>query len=263
MTYQQKPEDDQGYGPEPSETTQPGAQQTTEIKINLAAKKPLVSNIILIVTILIFVLQWLTQNFMGVDLPFFYLGKINEFIIHGQLWRFFTPMLVHGDVIHIAFNMYALYVFGRNLEYQYGHVRFLMLYLVSAFAGNVVSFVLTPNPSLGASTAIFGLVAAQAVFVYRNKRFFGKRGQSILTNTIMILAVNLFLGLTLSNIDNWGHFGGLLGGAVFAWTAGPLWKVEQHISGLRVNDQQPASNTIIASVIVFLAFSILALVRWF
>ncbi len=262
MTTQQNPEEDP-QSQTTSGTSQAGAQPAAEVKVSLPAQKPLVTNLILIVTILVFVVQYLTQNFMGMDLPFIYLGKINEFILRGQLWRFFTPMLVHGDILHIGFNMYALYIFGRNLEYQYGHLRFFMLYLVSGFAGNVVSFVLTPNPSLGASTAIFGLVAAQAVFVYRNKRFFGKRGQSILANTIMIMAINLFLGLSLSNIDNWGHFGGLLGGAVFAWTAGPLLGVEHDGEGLRINDQQSSSNTLVASAIVLVAFSILALVRWF
>lgn len=257
MSDEQKP----FYDKTSPENPQPQPPPQAEIKVTLPAKQPLVSNAILGITVLIFAVQWLTQNFMGVDLPFVYLGKINQFILQGQVWRFFTPMFVHGDILHIAFNMYALYIFGRNLEYQYGHFRFLMLYVVSAFAGNVVSFVLTPNPSLGASTAIFGLVAAQAVFVYRNKHFFGKRGQSILMNTVLILVVNLVLGLS-PQIDNWGHLGGLIGGAVFAWTAGPLWKVNPQLGGFKVEDQQPASNTIVASIIVIVAFATLALVRW-
>ncbi len=239
----------------------PPTPPSMPVQFSLPAKKPLVSNAILGITVLMFVLQVLTERFMGVDLPFFYMGKINQFILQGQFWRFFTPMFLHGDILHIAFNMYALYIFGRNLEFQYGHFRFLMLYVVSAFAGNVASFVLTPNPSLGASTAIFGLVAAQAVFVFRNKRFFGERGQSILMNTVLILVVNLVLGLS-PQIDNWGHLGGLIGGAVYAWTAGPLWKVNHQLGGLRVEDEQPASNAIVASIIVIVAFSLLALVRW-
>ncbi|MAT43595.1 MAG: hypothetical protein CL609_14755 [Anaerolineaceae bacterium] len=257
MSDEQKPYFDE----KPPENQQPQTPPQAEIKVSLPAKKPLVTNAILGITIVIFVIQLLTQRFMGIDLPFVYLGKINQFILQGQLWRFFTPMFVHGDILHIAFNMYALYIFGRNLEYQYGHFRFFMLYVVSAFAGNVVSFVLTPNPSLGASTAIFGLLAAQAVFIFRNKRFFGKRGQSILMNTVLILVVNLVLGLS-PQIDNWGHLGGLLGGAVFAWAAGPLWKINPQLGGFKVEDQQPASNTIVASIIVIVAFATLALVRW-
>lgn len=239
----------------------PETPQRREFRIDMPAKKPLVSNIILGITIAFFLLQYASEALYGYDYLFLFLGKINEAIMVGQFWRFFTPMFLHGDILHIAFNMYALYVFGRNLEYQYGHTRFLLLYIVSAFAGNVVSFVLSPSPSLGASTAIFGLVAAQLIFVYRNKKFYGSRGQSILMNTVMILGINLLLGLS-PQIDNWGHLGGMLGGLVYAWTAGPVWKIIDDVDDPRIEDQQSKMNTYTGAAIVIAAFAILAFVRW-
>jgi rhomboid protease GluP len=158
--------------------------------------------------------------------------------------------------------MYALYIFGRNLEYQYGHGRFLVLYLLGGFAGNVVSFVMSINPSIGASTAIFGLLSAQGVFIYRNRRFFGNRARGILMNILFILGINLVLGLS-PMIDNWGHLGGLIGGLVFAWTAGPLWEMEPGLNGYHLKDQQSAGNILLGAVIVIIAFASLSLVRWF
>lgn len=232
------------------------------VKLNLPAKKPIITFVLLGVTIAVYLLQMATQSLLGVDLATAYLAKVNALIIQGQVWRLITPILVHGSITHIAFNMYALYIFGQNLEYQYGHGRFLLLYLLSGFAGNVVSFVMSTNPSVGASTAIFGMVAAQGVFIYRNRKFFGDRARGILLNVIFILGINLVLGLS-PMIDNWGHLGGLLGGLVFAWTAGPLWKMDLDVQGYHLIDQQETHNIIFGSLIVFIAFAALSIVRWF
>jgi len=254
--YEQPPEQ---YNATPS---QPNPTSSVRVEVDNPASKPLVTYVILGITVVVFIAQLLTQNMMGIDLPAAYLAKYDQLIIAGQLWRLITPVLVHGSIAHIAFNMYALYIFGRNLEYQYGHGRFLMLYLLSGFAGNVVSFVLTPNPSLGASTAIFGLLSAQGVFIYRNRRFFGNRARPILSNIIFILGINLILGLS-PMIDNWGHLGGLLGGLVFAWTAGPLWEVRAELQGLRLVDQQEKWQILMGVLIVLIAFIALAAVKWF
>jgi rhomboid protease GluP len=248
--------------PESSYSSQVPPPTGTRVEVDNLASKPLVTYAILGITVAVFLLQLLTQNTMGMDLPAAYLAKYNQLIVSGQFWRLITPVLVHGSIAHIAFNMYALFIFGRNLEYQYGHGRFLLLYLLGGFAGNVVSFVLTPNPSLGASTAIFGMLSAQGVFIYRNRRFFGNRARPILSNIIFILGINLILGMS-PMIDNWGHMGGLIGGLVFAWTAGPLWEMKADLSGYRLVDQVEKWQILLGALIVFIAFSALAIVRWF
>ena len=248
--------------PQEYNSPQPPPPQAVRVEVDNPASKPLVTYGILIITIVIYLVQMLTQSTMGIDLPAAYLAKYNQLIINGQFWRLVTPILVHGSIAHIGFNMYALFIFGRNLEYQYGHARFLILYLLGGFAGNVVSFVMTPNPSLGASTAIFGLLAAQGVFIYRNRRFFGNRARPILTNILFILGINLILGMS-PMIDNWGHFGGLLGGIVFAWTAGPLWEMRADLQGYKLVDQQETWRIILGVLIVVIAFAALAIVRWF
>ena len=193
----------------------------------------------------------------GVDLPAMLGMKENELILSGQLWRLFTPMLLHGSILHLGFNMYALYIFGPGLERHYGHVRFLALFVLSGFAGNVFSFLFTDSPSLGSSTAIFGLLGAEAVFLYQNRKIYGSVGQRALINLVVIAVINLVIGLS-PGIDNWGHIGGLLGGALFAWYAGPLLQVEGVYPYQSLVDQRQKKDVWKAGVSVWLLFGLLA-----
>ncbi len=208
----------------PFTQTEPDGQQAAQ-PVRGQVFKPWVTYILLGFTALVFAGQYLTQSILGVDLFAAYGAKINQAIIAGQLWRLVTPIFLHASLIHIGFNMYALFALGPSLERYYGRSRYLLLYFVSGIAGNVVSFYFSTYASLGASTSIFGLVSAEAVFVYRNRELFGKQARSMLGNLFLIVAVNLMLGLS-PGIDNWGHIGGLLGGLAFAWTSGPLLVVK-------------------------------------
>jgi rhomboid protease GluP len=204
--------------------------------------KPFVTYALIGISVVVFAFQYLTQAVTGVDLLALYGEKINQAIIAGELWRLVTPIFLHASVIHILFNMYFLFAIGPAMEHYYGRGRYLLLYFLSGVSGNIMSFYLSANPSLGASTALFGLVAAEGVFIYRNREFFGSRARSMLSNTIMIVVVNLLLGLT-PGIDNWGHMGGLLGGLAFAWTAGPLLVVKWLPGGgYKVEDQNLTSR---------------------
>jgi len=129
------------------------------------------------------------------------------------------------------------------------------LYAIGAFCGNALSFLLSTKSSLGASTAVFALVAAEGVFIYRNRSLFGSRARTMLTNLALIVAVNLIIGLQ-PGIDNWGHLGGLIGGALFAWFAGPLLKVQATYYGYEMSDARSTSSSwlgLAASVGPFLA----------
>ncbi|HOV06104.1 MAG TPA: rhomboid family intramembrane serine protease [Anaerolineaceae bacterium] len=212
------------------------------VTVKLAAKKPSVTYTLIGVTVAIYLLQMLSQTLSGgYDFPFILGGKINEYILRGQVWRLITPALLHGNLLHIAFNMYALYSLGESMERYYGHKRFLLLYGIGAFCGNSLSFLLSPKASLGASTAVFALVAAEGVFIYRNRNLFGRRARMMLSNLVMIVVVNLLIGLQ-PGIDNWGHVGGLAGGVLFAWFAGPWLKVENTYSGYELTDSRRGSD---------------------
>ena len=219
--------------------------------------QPIVTYLMIASCVLVYIGQMLTPvSGTGLDLFSLYGAKINSMIIQGQYWRLLTPMWLHGSILHIAFNMYALYIFGVNLERYYGHWRFLWLYLLGGYAGNVVSFLMSPSVSLGSSTAIFGLIAAQGVFLYKNRQLI-RNARGMLLNTIAIAAINLVLGLS-PGIDNWGHLGGLLGGLAYAWSAGPVWLLQTDASGVRLVNQRSRQRVILVAVGVFLLFTIIA-----
>lgn len=200
----------------------------------------------------------LGQYVLGTDILMALGAKINAAIRSGQYWRLITPVFLHANLLHIGVNMYALLAIGPGLERQYGHARYLVLYLLAGFSGNVVSFIFSPYVSLGSSTAIFGLLAAEGIFVYQNKGLFGSRSRSILMNILVIAAINLVIGLT-PGIDNFGHLGGLIGGLLFGWFAGPIWQPEGLYPELRLVDQRQPITVELTAIGVFVLFAALAI----
>lgn len=234
-------------------------QHPQAVRIALPQVKPYATYILLGLTILVYLLQKGSVLLIGpaiydVDWLAAVGEKINELIRAGQIWRLITPVFLHGSIYHIGFNMYALYIIGRGLESRYGHQRFVALYFLSAFAGNVLSFVLTPEASLGASTAIFGLITAEGIFLYQNRKLLGKQVYRAIGNIVMVAVINLVLG-TSPGIDNWGHVGGLLGGLLFAWFGGPRWKVEGIFPSIHLTDERQGHGLwagVAAVLVVFL-----------
>ena len=228
------------------------------VRVALPQSAPYVTYTIIGVTAFIYVLQLATQFLIQIDLPVVFFLKVNELIREGQFWRLLTPALVHGSITHIGFNMYALLSFGTGLERHFGHKRFLALYVLGAFTGNVMSFLFVSNNSLGASTAIFGLLGAEGVFLYQNRKLFAGQFKSAISNIIFIAVINLFVIGSLPNIDNWGHIGGLLGGTMFAWFASPLWAIEGIQPVLHLADKRSDRDVITGAVLVLLVFGALA-----
>ena len=150
--------------PPASETTE-SAPPPQSVRVEMPRSAPYVTYSIIAITVLFYVLQLLSEYVFGQDIPVILGARINEAILAGELWRFLTPALLHANLPHIAFNMYALLSFGTSLERHFGHGRFFLLYILSAFTGNVASFLFSDGISVGASTAIFGLLGAEAVFL--------------------------------------------------------------------------------------------------
>lgn len=235
--------------------------QRESVRVQMPDRKPVMTITLIVITVLCFILQYFLQVVTGRDILFLYGGKINQLIRMGQVWRLVTPVLLHGSILHIALNMYALYIIGRRLERFYGPGRFLLLYVLSAFSGNVLSFVLTPAPSLGASTAIFGIFAAEGMFIFQNRKLFGQmRTRQAIINLGIILLINLSYGfMPATNIDNMGHIGGLLGGIFFAWKAGPVLTLTGQPPFFSVTDARKKGEIALASLVVLLGFVIIAL----
>ena len=227
---------------------------------------PYVTYTIIGITVAFYILQLVSVWALGYAVPGlgmdwleYYGARVNEAILAGEVWRFLTPALLHGSLPHIAFNMYALLSFGTGLERHFGHLRFFLLYMLGAFAGNVASFLFTGGSySIGASTAIFGLLGAEAVFLIQNRKSFPGQFRSAIGNIIFIAAINLFIIGALPGIDNWGHIGGLVGGLMFTSFAGPLWEIEGVYPAYHLVDKRSFQAVLIGAAVVTVIFGALA-----
>lgn len=140
----------------------------------------------------------------------------------GEYYRLFTGAFFHGNLLHLLFNCYALFVIGSQIEGFLGKVKYLIIYLISAVTGSLMSILfLGNNWSLGASGAIFGLMGALVYFGYHYRVYLGNVMKS---QIIPLILFNLLLGFTLSGIDNFAHIGGLIGGVLITIALGIKYK---------------------------------------
>ncbi|WP_261566097.1 rhomboid family intramembrane serine protease [Frankia gtarii] len=125
-----------------------------------------------------------------------------------QYYRLLTAAFLHAGVLHILFNMYALYLLGFQLEAILGRVRYLGLFVAGAVGGNTLSYLLGDlyTASVGASTAIFAFFAAYYV-IARRLRVDSRQ-------ILIVLGINLLITFSFSSIDKWGHLGGLAAGLI-------------------------------------------------
>jgi membrane associated rhomboid family serine protease len=140
----------------------------------------------------------------------------------GEYWRLFTAMFLHIGLLHIAFNAYALWIFGNLMEQELGRWRFLALYLLTGVCASAVSYALSPvlsqagiyfsTPSAGASGAIFGVFGVFIAYAWKRRRT--TVGAAQLRLAVMLIVINAVIGFS-GGIDWHAHLGGLLAG-VFA-----------------------------------------------
>jgi rhomboid protease GluP len=140
-------------------------------------------------------------------------------VAQGELWRLWTVTLVHADLLHLAFNMYALYLCGPLVEQIYGPVKMLIVYLTSALGASVASFALGAGPgpdatplAVGASGAIFGLFGILFVASRMHLPMLDRRGRAILGQVGFLIVINIIIGFGIVSIDNFAHLGGLATG---------------------------------------------------
>lgn len=249
--------------PLPDQQPVPPSPQPGAIRVAVPTVRPIVTYAILAFTIFIYLLQVAGQYFLKTDYVTAFGIKYNSLIRAGEIWRLITPVFLHGSILHIGFNMYALFIFGRGLEARFGHWRFTLLYFLSGYAGNVLSFLLTPAPSLGASTAIFGLLAAEGMFIFQNRKLLGGQANRALMNVLSIAAVNLLIGFSVTGVDNYGHLGGILGGLIFAWFGGPRWRLEGFTPSVKLVDEREGHGALVGSLAVLIFFIPLTVLGWF
>lgn len=204
--------------------------------------RPYVTRLLLVLNILVFLAGYYSASKMGVG-DNFLRGEVAEVlnksgaltpshIIEGQWWRLLTAGFVHIGFLHLLMNMASLHVAGRFIEQLWGHLRYLVIYLVSVLGGCCLGIAHTPNGAVlaGASGAICGLLAAEAVWFLFNRRYLPRM---LLRRARTVFLVNLLLLVFISsfkNVSGWSHFGGAAAGALTAMLlhlhrfGPPLWR---------------------------------------
>ncbi|MFB9770603.1 rhomboid family intramembrane serine protease [Lactiplantibacillus modestisalitolerans] len=179
--------------------------------------EPVMTQVLLGLTVGIFLIEWLLGDGMVAMMNM--LGaKNNQAIVAGQWWRFVTPIFLHMGLTHIALNAVVIYFMGIQIEAMFGHWRLLAIYLLGGISGNIMSFALSDNQSVGASTAAFALFGA---FLMVGESFWENPVIRQLTGRFLLLTVmNLVFDLFSTGIDIWGHVGGLVGGFLIAYMLG-------------------------------------------
>ena len=134
------------------------------------------------------------------------------YIARNEYWRLITAAFLHAGVLHIAFNMLALWWFGAAVENYLGRARFIGLYLVGGLAGSAGALIQAPlTPVVGASGAIFAILGAMLILEWQTTgRLAG--------NAMTLIVINLALGFAIVNVSIGGHIGGLIGGILATLT---------------------------------------------
>ena len=179
----------------------------------LEPKKPFVTMILLGLIGLVYLYGLLTNA----DVLVYNFGVYRDFIRDGEVYRLLTGTLVHIDLIHLLCNCYALYVVGSMVEGYFGRTKYIIIYLVSAITGSLLSICMSSSFSIGASGAIFGLLGSLLYFGYHYRVYFGS---VILQRIIPVIIINLAIGFMISSIDNFAHIGGLIGGFLISKAVG-------------------------------------------
>ena len=196
--------------------------------------KPIITYILIFINIVMFVLMYMlgngsenTNTLIDFGANYILLTKAGEY------YRLITSGFLHIGVIHLLLNMYSLYIVGSQVEYFYGKVKYIIIYLFSLIMGSLFTVALSSvnTVSAGASGAIFGLLGS---ILYFGIKYRGYIGNSLVNQIVPVVVLNLIIGFTTPGIGNVAHIGGLIGGYLISMAVGiGIDKKEQRSS--RIN----------------------------
>lgn len=137
----------------------------------------------------------------------------------GQSWRLVTAMFLHAGLWHIAFNAYALWIFGSMVEQELGRVRFLLIYFVTGIVASAASYAFGPYYAVGvgASGAVFGVFGAFVTYNYRRRHL--AIAMARLRSALTLIVINAVLAVAVEGIDWRAHVGGFVAGVIAGFAA--------------------------------------------
>jgi membrane associated rhomboid family serine protease len=182
--------------------------RTTARSVTASVRNAYVTQVLIAINVLVYIVT-VVQG-AGINDPG---GKVfakgllfGPLVANGDWWRLITSAFLHANILHLVFNMLALWWFGAPVEMFLGRARFLLVYVVSGLAGAAGALLASPNAAtVGASGAIFGILGALLIIEYQ------ATGQ-IAGQAFTLIVINLLFSFTMSGISVGGHIGGLIGG---------------------------------------------------
>ena len=184
--------------------------QRAATRTGLRFREAIVTRILVAVNIVIYLIT--VAQGSGINDPggslFYKWALYGPAVHHGDWWRLLTSAFLHASVLHIAFNMLALWWLGAPVERVLGPFRYLGVYLVSGLAGAAGALIAAPNSvTVGASGAIFGLLGAGLILEWQATG-------SLAGNYLTLIIINLGISFAIPGISYGGHLGGLVGGTL-------------------------------------------------
>lgn len=232
--------------PPPDDPGGSAPRRSQQVTLRIPSVRPYATYILIGINLFIFAIRAISPD---IDVSFFDAGANNQTRIFefGEFHRLFTSMFLHASVrtvfggwalensLHVILNCYIIYITGTQIERLFGHVRFILVYLLGGVAGSILSALLN-GPlvySVGASGAAFALLGAQFAHLYQHRTLLGARGRAQMQQLISLAVINLVFGLVANlgatvRIDNWGHIGGAMGGLALGFFIGPFFIVRRH-----------------------------------
>ena len=194
-----------------------------------SVKKPIMTYIFIFICLFMYILTSIFSSSvieMNAGQLYKFGGLVNFKWFNGnylEFYRLVSSIFLHGNLIHLICNMYSLYVFGPQLESFFGKLKYTFIFIGSGIIGNLLSMVMLNDftVSIGASGAIFGLMGALLYFGYHYRVYLSGVVKSQL---IPLIIINLYLGFSISGVNNYAHIGGLIGGVFLSMAAGVKYK---------------------------------------
>lgn len=192
-----------------------------------SVKKPIITYILMSLCILMF---FVSGGGYSDNIVIEIGANYGRYVQKGEIWRLVTCMFLHAGIMHIFFNMYSLYVVGRQIEDFFGKWRYFVIYLLSGISGSLLSVGFNPDVlAVGASGAIFGLFGAMLYFGYNYR---GYIGTIVRSQVLPIVVYNLLIGFFIPGIDMFAHIGGLVGGLMVANMLGTIENKKYNVSNI-------------------------------
>ena len=202
------------------EISKKNTEETEKREKMIKQRKPTLTYLLIIINVIIFALMYIYGNGSEDTNTLVNFGaNYIPLVKSGEYYRIITSAFLHIGILHLLFNMYALFVIGTQIEYLYGRFKYFFIYIFSAIMGSLFTVALSSSNtvSAGASGAIFGLLGSMLYFGYNYR---GYIGNSIINQVIPVILLNVVIGFTTPGIGNAAHIGGLIGGYIISMMLG-------------------------------------------